>query len=121
MNNNTSENWYNSLYSDLWRSSLYTAVFAHIKQSIVSAEIPPESKRLIGILFILQRLQTILNSERGGGLTDLENTMGELAELISAGGYEFSSHQKDEIDVILTKNAVPTEVVSRIRKSFSPY
>ena len=107
-----SSNWYNSLYADLWEDLLYGDIVAHIESQIAIASTPAQFQMLIGILFAILRLQTILS--RGKGLKDLEEGICNLAALLAVGGLHLSVQQKSKIVEILTKNAVPHHVVKSI-------
>jgi len=107
-----SKDWYGSLYSDLWEDLLYEDIVTHIENQIAIASTPAQFQMLIGILFAILRLQTILN--RGKGLEELEKGICSLAALLAAGGFQLSVQQKSKIAKILTKNAVPHQVIESI-------
>ena len=107
-----SKDWYGSLYSDLWEDLLYGDIVTHIENQIAIASTPAQFQMLIGILFAILRLQTILS--RGKELEELEKGICNLAALLAAGGLHLSAQQKSKIMEILIKNAVPPQVVENI-------
>jgi len=107
-----SKEWYGSLYADLWEDLLYGDIVAYVESQIAIASTPAQFQTLIGILFAILRLQTILS--RGTGLEELEKGICNLAALLAVGGLHLSVQQKSKIVEILTKNAVPHQVVESI-------
>ena len=83
-----------------------------MEKAIAEKENIADLKLLISFLLEIQKLQTVLNG--GSNLLALEQSLHNLSNLLRSLGLELSDEDRQEMNDLLVKNAVPVDSVAKI-------
>ena len=109
---NRSSEWYSSLSQDLWESLFYSEVVAYVENIIFSQEGEANTRKLLALLFEIQKLETILN--RGHGIEKLKNSICKIADLLKSWGFKPTEAHRQAMVAVLKKNAIPDAEIENI-------
>ena len=111
-----SSEWYNSLEQDLWESVFYAEVVTYVERAIASGKGETNIRELIGVIFEIQKLETII--AKGVGTESLKNSICRIVSLLKAWGFSPTDSHRQAMLALLKKNAISDSEIENIISCF---